>query len=252
MSFNSFGLPQPTLDPTDLLPAWAKALDSPLRDAWLAAWEAMCTEAWNSFADVLQAQQSPRYAEGTWLTYWGQIMRRPPAPGESETDYRARLLQAVDVVTPEALLTIIDYIVGLFGNFPFGVVEPAVDCARCTTDAVTPLFASYAQPDTTRLLMTLPAGATLSQQIAGMYTQPIAATPLFELFLPFNANDQTVAAHAQQLSDSHQTANDYVQFAYCTVAVDSLFAQLYNEIEARRGGGVSWSAYVDPYLRSAK
>jgi hypothetical protein len=213
----------------------------------------MCTEAWNDYGAVLQAQQTPRYAEDVWLAYWGQIMRRPPAPGEAQSDYRARLLQSVAVVTPAALLGIISYLVNQFiDDVIYGAVEPAVDAAYVTLADGSAPFASYCQPDTQRLLATLPDDTQINQRVAGMYAQPLTTQPLFELFLPFNAADQTITSHCVSADDGTGAGPfDYAMFGYADPGVDSLADQMYNEIEGRRGGGVSWSIYIDPYLRSA-
>lgn len=137
------GLLWETLDDLKgLLPAVLRGGTSALRDAWLQAWGTGALGAQSSVGFALEAQASPRFADGLWLDAWGELLSRPRAPDESDSDYRARLMTSPDLVSPSAVKAAVDSIVASLGLPPVIYNEPAVDEAFCgpatTSDQVNP------------------------------------------------------------------------------------------------------------------
>lgn len=125
-----------------LLPAVLRNGTSNLRDAWLQTWgqEALGAQATVGF--TFEAQASPRYAEGLWLDAWGNLLGRRRTPGESDQDFRARLMTTPDLVSPAAIKSAVNNIVAAAGALPVIYNEPAVDQAYCgpstTSDPTNP------------------------------------------------------------------------------------------------------------------
>lgn len=111
-------------------PSWARKGTSALRDAFLQTWAQMINELWVRYSAVLEAQATPRFAEGIWLDSLGQLLGKPRAPGEDDPTYRGRLLIAIDVVSPVAIKAAINTVFTTFypniaQNFIYN--EPSID-----------------------------------------------------------------------------------------------------------------------------
>lgn len=106
----------PVHDPAELarqfLPAYAQKGDDPLRDAVLAAVATQHNVTHAEAAMLLDAQTSPSGAWGDLLDGWGDELGRPRLPSEEDGPYRARLLEAQDAVTPEAIVTAVRRVLG--------------------------------------------------------------------------------------------------------------------------------------------
>lgn len=90
-----------------LLPEWMRESDSPARDAIADA----CVVAFNRQASAHAAHaasSSPQFATGSRLDLVGSHM--PRAAGESDADYRTRLIEADEMPTPRSILAAIDRI----------------------------------------------------------------------------------------------------------------------------------------------
>lgn len=114
-----------------LLPAILRGGSSTLRDAWLQTWGQAALVAQSRFGFVLDAQISPRFAEGLWLDAWGVLLGKPRAPDEVDSDYRARLMTGVDLVSPTAIKAAVNAVIQTSGSIPVIYNEPAVDQAYC-------------------------------------------------------------------------------------------------------------------------
>jgi hypothetical protein len=115
-------------DLLQLLPAVLRSGSSALRDTWLQVWGQAVLIGQSRVGYVLEAQASPRFADGLWLDAWGRLLGKPRISDEADCDYRARLLTGVDLLTPKAIKAAVSNIVGLT---PVVYNEPAVDQAFC-------------------------------------------------------------------------------------------------------------------------
>jgi len=124
----------PTLqDLQRLLPAFTRGGTSALRDAWLQVFGQMAATMQARYGFVLEAQESPRFAEGVWLDMFGNLLGKPRTANESDLDYRARLLIPVDIVSPTAIKTAINNALTQFlPNFTGSIIynEPGIDMAH--------------------------------------------------------------------------------------------------------------------------
>lgn len=129
-------------DLLQLIPAVLRSGSSVLRDAWLQTWGQAALVAQSRFGFVLEAQASPRFAEGLWLDAWGALLGKPRAMSEVDSDYRARLMTGVDLVSPTAIKTAVNAVLAAAGSIPVIYNEPAVDQAFCgpatTSDPINP------------------------------------------------------------------------------------------------------------------
>ncbi len=114
-----------------LLPSVLRKGTSTLRDAWLLVWGTEALTAQTRFGFVLAAQESPRFAEGLWLDAWGNLLGKPRTLDEIDSDYRARLMIGVDLVSPTAIKTALNALVASYNFAPLIYNEPAVDMAFC-------------------------------------------------------------------------------------------------------------------------
>jgi hypothetical protein len=242
--------PAPTLDAMlELLPGWARELSSPVRDGLLAAWRAMGNHLWARIGQLLAAGGSPRCAEGVWLEAWGVEFRRAKVPGESDGQYRARLLNPPDVVSPTAIREAVEAIASEEGVDEVLFLEPAIDAMFAAPNDNGP-WECWLQPATGRLW---PTDSTRSSNRYGLYAVPVTARALFWIVLP---GDPGADASAFAAPNDSSTILDFVGststvFVYAFRAADLLLERIASEIEARRGGGVVWFGLYDPFLLNA-
>lgn len=151
-----------------LLPAVLRSGSSNLRDTWLQVWGQAALVAQSKFGFVLEAQQTPRYAEGLWLDAWGKLLGKPRAPDEIDSDYRARLMTGVDLLTPTAIKAAVANIVGLT---PVVYNEPAVDQAFCGPATTSDPASQNASKQTIGSLQTWFAFTQPQVPLSGVATQ---------------------------------------------------------------------------------
>lgn len=114
-----------------LMPAVLRGGTSLVRDAWLQTWGQAALAAQSRFGFVVEAQASPRFAEGLGLDAWGELLNLPRGPGEIDGDYRARLMNPADLVSPAAIKAAVNAILAA-ASLPAVIYnEPAVDQAFC-------------------------------------------------------------------------------------------------------------------------
>lgn len=114
-----------------LLPAVLRKGSSTLRDVWLQTWGAVVLQAQADAGFVLEAQASPRFADGLWLDSWANTLGHPRTPGEDDAALRARLMGNSDLVSPTAIKGIVNTVVAAANEPPVIYNEPAVDQAFC-------------------------------------------------------------------------------------------------------------------------
>lgn len=243
-----------------LLPARIAALaPAPLRDALAAAWGAIANLAQARIGQHLARVQSPRSADGAWLDdVWGVLFKLGRAPGESDADYRARLLAQFDVVSPAALDAAIAAVVARFTPVAPVVLEPAVDALFAAPNDTGP-WVGWAQPPTARLWADyLPTDGAH----AGAYAVPVVTGALFWVVLPGAAGDGEPAPYAEPDAWPTDTpydapadylgADDAHAGAYAYGPDGVLLEALATEVEARRAGGVPWLGMTDQNLFNAR
>jgi len=201
-----------------LLPAFARRGDSPVRAAYLAALRKALNFCWAQWGQVLAAQKSARYAWGPWLDIWGELLKRTRVVGEEDPQYRERLLTPIDMVTPAALKKAIFAIADQVSLFDPLIVEPAEAMMFFSDDAGTMPWQDYWQPDDSRIWRTLADGSTAVRQ--GAYWGP----------------DSEAATFWIVLAEDPQTDGSY------------LSDRIVSEVEQRRAAGVAWLLLVDPAM----
>jgi len=126
-------------DLLSLLPGAFRGGSSAIRDTLLQTWGEMANAMWARASFVLEAQQSPRFADTSWLDVWGDIFKKARLAAEDDPTYRARLLAPVDVVTPNAIKPAVIAIAQQYTQLA-PVFFETVDAAFCgpatTSDAV--------------------------------------------------------------------------------------------------------------------
>lgn len=128
-------------DLDSLVPAVFRSFASPPRDAMLQTWGAGSNAAYASSVRALDKRLSPRFADGDDVDEWGDIYGRKRAPQESTPDYRARLLQPFDVITPDAIQAVVRALVAEITTFPPAFLEPTVDALfLCNATASDPVI----------------------------------------------------------------------------------------------------------------
>lgn len=225
------------------------------RDAVLAMLGDVSNEEWARFAHVLEAQQSPRFADGEWLDWWGDQLGRKRQPGETETAFRARLLSPPAVITPAAIKGAVDSIVATFTDSKAIYLEPAIDAAFCAPLGST--WNAFAQSETKRLLSDYPDAAYTNPP---SYTTPITTGGLFWIVLPANSGDHDRAPFASPLSGGFTNDWQFVApvsptpswgYGYSSAATASLGELIISEVERRIAAGTAYAIYFDPLLFTA-
>lgn len=107
-----------TDDGLALLPGYARRVIGPPGVAVLEALGAIANKLWARSSIAIGQQQSPRFADAEWLNWWGELFHRPRAPGESDADYRARLMIPLKTITPNAIRGVLNALVAGAGFAP--------------------------------------------------------------------------------------------------------------------------------------
>lgn len=159
-------------DLLNLLPAVFRTGSLADRDAVLTMLGTVSNTVWARSSFVLDAQKSPRFAEGAWLDDWGERLGRKRQPTEADPAYRARLLSPPDMITPSAIKAAVDGVVAQFTPLRAIYLEPAVDAAYCQPATASDDIIANSNSD--------PAAASYAGQAHGVtatwaaFTQPIA------------------------------------------------------------------------------
>ena len=245
--------PYPLIDDlAKLLPAWMRDKRTDVTNAMLLAWGAMCLYAWAKYGQTTLALVSPRFAAGAWLDEWGNWYKRPRQPGESDGQFRARLLTPPQVVTPSAIRTAIDAIVAEYTPQKAAYLEPAEDAMFCKPLALGWSWACFVQPSNQRLWGHDPLAP---HRTWGAYTTPKTPLPRLWIVLPGIGRGIGSSAYAappnNALSSSYCTAVASNAFAYAFAGGISLIDKVFSEIQARRASGVLALVFHDPLVGSA-
>jgi len=225
--------PAPSLDALlALLPQWAADGDADLRDALLYAWGEMANALATGTTYFLGAQQTPRWASGAWLDWWGAILKRPriasSGTSESDDDYRARLLGPIDLISPVAVKAAIEALFAAGSPAHWRYVEPAEDAVFLAPTASPPTWAAWMQPD---------ANTTENISVTQSHKRLLAYYP-----------DQPAAIGAYFTSGVRRA--EFWIIGDGTES-DLVFDQVVAEVEAKRGGGVVWMFFDDSLLPTA-
>jgi hypothetical protein len=244
--------PVPSLDDAQkLLPGWAREFDSPVRDAMLAAWRAMANVLWARIGHLLARYISPRFASGAWLGDWGAALKRAKSD-ETEGQYRTRLLNPPQVVTPNAIQAAVDAVVAEYTPIKAVYLEPAVDAAFCSPVSGCD-WASFMQPSDTRLWADYPDNINPT---VGAYLVPVVNTPLLWVVLPVPGDGDDLA-FCVSLTATPVNPTDYISpdtagYGFMFPPGDSLFERVRSEVDQRRMVGVPWFAFSDSILSNAR
>jgi hypothetical protein len=259
----------PTLDDAlALLPAWARQLESPVRDALLAAWRAMANALQSAIGQRFARVTSPRSSDGKWLEEWGEIHHRAKVPGELEGAYRARLLEQGDVVSPNAIKAVVDALVAEVSPIAPVYLEPATDAIFWSTPDSP--WTAFWQPQSTRLWADYPdninptVGAYWAPAI-GQYGTETPGFGLFWIVLPGDASAGEPQMYWQP-NDGGPAGTQWGNLIYdpsffmplgsevgFVFSSDTpLLERVRSSVEPIHGGGVLWMAFGDPGITTAK
>lgn len=228
-----------------LLPARARRQGLALRDALLEAWGTMADAVWASISRTFGAQQGASNAGGRDLDdVWGEVTLRARIAGESDADYRARLLTPFDAVSPAAIKSIAAQLLArYFPLEPLVYIEPAADFAWVGSTSGGSL--SYVQPQNQKLW------ADGERPNAGGYVISADLIPEFWIIIPAPAGSDDLSPFVGTPTDADAFIGSLSITPVYVAQVDPpLLVELLTEIEARRGGGVVWRLIVDPTLLS--
>jgi len=244
-----------TSDLLSLLPGAFRGGEQIDRDAVLQMIGALSNEEWARVAFVLEAQQSPRFADGPWLDWWGDILGRRRQPGETEAAYRARLLVAFATITPDAIKGAVDAIVATLSKSKAIYEEPAIDAAFCGT--VDCAWQSFTQPANRRLLSNYPGAANASPP---SYAVPVTTGGLFWIILPADSAGYDRVPFASPLSGGFTDDWQFVApatspptwaYGYTAPATSSLGDLIISEVERRIASGTAYFILFDPLIANA-
>lgn len=167
--------PAPTLDDViALLPEWAQQIESELRDAVMGMVGDLANFQWARFGQAIARHQSPLFADGQWLDYWGKLLRRPRVANEDGGSYRARLLSVPDRISPNAIQRAVRADVTAVGGTPPAFEEPAADGPFISRVSPQSPWSAWIQPSNGRLWATYPDNVTC--RTPGAYIVPAIGT----------------------------------------------------------------------------
>lgn len=250
--------------PTDaevlrLLPAWVRRSPKRLRDAVVQAARRFWTRVQRRIGRVMGALQTPRNATGYGLAAHGDIRQRPQAPGETEPQYRERLLVRPKKITPNAIRAAVTELVLARDPVPPVLFEPATEGVFVQDDELTsPPWMCFVQPlDGPLLWAEMPDNPIR----AGVWIGPEAdvTRPVFVVFIagPLYELDPDVTVYNEHdsvagLEGAFAGADTGpVAWSFPGSEEPPLEEQVLREVEARRGAGVLWWMLIVPDLGGA-
>ena len=255
--------PAPNLADTQaLLPGWARSGTSAVRDAWLAAWGAVANTIWARTSFTLEAQQSPRFAEGTQLDEWGTRKQLPRTAGETDAAFRARLLFAQDVVSPNAIAAAYNAALAPYAataaipsshpalapDFTATYIEPATDALF--VGSTTAPWQAFVQSSTQRLWANYPdrpigtkVGAYVVEAIGGQGgTVKTPGIGRFWIVLPFDAGGDPASAPCCQATtypvEPPQSVQNYPYPVGALTTTPAIFATLETDYLSAAGAAM--------------
>lgn len=251
----------PTLDAAlELLPAWAREPDSDVRDALLSAWRDMANFVQAKVGHLLGAIATPRHAEGLWLAEFGDLYHRPKAPGESQGEYRARLLDQGDVVSPNAIKAAVDALVAKVSPIAPVYLEPATDAAFWAP--IEGPWSAFWQPTNLRLWAVYPDNINPT---VGAYWVPDVEYALFWIILPGDPSAGELQVYYQPddagpagtqwptlINDPSFVMPIGAETGFIFDSDTPLLEQIRSTVEPIRGDGVIWAAYGDAGIAGAR
>lgn len=251
--------PAPTIeDLLALLPAWAREAPSDVRDAIVAAWREVLIVLWARYGQVIARYYSPRFADGPWLDDpWGKLLQRPRAANESDADYRARLLDVVEKVSPNAIRNGVLAIYEATGSAVRpAFMEPTTDFvfANSTSDPDV-AWCAFVQSDQHRLWAMYPDNPNPH---VGVFVAYQPTPPEFWVIAPGTAMIDTTSAYASSITTPW---TDFVSDVATlwpdsdlrfVDAVEPILDRVISDVEGRRAFGVRFALLVDPLLLGAK
>ena len=241
-------------DLVKLLPSWLRGYRTSISDAVLLAWGAMVLFAWARYGQASLALVSPRHAAGAWLDEWGRWYKRPRQPGETDGQYRARLLTPSQVVTPAAIRTAVDSIVAQYTVEKAAYLEPSDDAMFCKAANLGWQWSCFAQPSTQRLWGYDPLRVTNLKW--GAYTTPAQSLPRLWIVLPGVGRSSGQSAFAAKNPGASNAsfcspASPVAPWAYVFSTGLSLIEKVFSEVMSRKASGVLVFVFHDPLIASA-
>ena len=240
---------------TALLPSYAQGDGAgSMRDALLNTMRALAVKVWADTGIELNQFVSPRYASGGMLDVWGRVLLNPRAVGESDGQYRTRLLTPIAGITPNAIKAAVLAVAARF-NAKVAFQEPASDCIFAAGDDPNgQAWWGYVQPDNAILWSTDP---TVQNTTDGVFVSPDRAGATFFIAMQLGAGADGVTPFA--LADDDVTTTDAncflsdgtVDWGFAGFDGDPMEIQVVAEVERRRAFGISWMLIENPYLNAA-
>jgi hypothetical protein len=250
-------------DAISLLPGVAQEAEGPVRDAVLQMIRKTANALWARAGRVLSALVSPRFAVGTWLDDWGNLLKRRRRPLETDGEYRARLMSTMDMLTPAAIRRTLD---AIYAGEPFRrpvMMEPATDWIFCQDADTDSAWLAYVQGQDARLWADYPDNPNPHCGVMACYADNPAE---FWVICPGDALLDETAAFAVHEATVDEDEDDPVWVDHVSDEtplwvdldlrfadpVENLIDKVLSEIEARRAAGVRWVLWIDPLLENAR
>lgn len=261
----------PVSDGTSVLAEYSNAHKAPVTATVRDALNAAFAEIHKAYQDAVGedfAQVDPLRATGDFLTELALEHSISPGVGESASSVRERIFNARDIVTPQAIVDAVNAIMAPYTSIQCQLVEPEMDgvfiddgtaVGNCFiyTEAIKadPHYPDRyyaddsAENDGFALTNNLPGGAILSAGYPRNFhlRLPELAASDADFSFVIDGSDEIMA-----IFDGSQDALADVSsnnFAFDTSKTsDEVYALIVGTVESLKGQGISWSAYVDPYL----
>jgi hypothetical protein len=244
----------PVSGPEDVLAEFARPHrtpeSAPVRDAFVAAWDAgQC--AYQNISARAAAQTDPMRATGEYQRSFAEERGIIPGANESEESVRARLFRAPEIVTPNAIRKTVNAIIADFADAECTVSELDLDGqfihdGTATWDSFCGAEPNYPDRYYDERPWLQPGGAVPSSGDERNFLMRIPVLDTIEDYIPFVhdgdaewdgvfVHDGTAAWDGHAVFEDPKTAEDLYRFIIGTV----------NSI---KGQGIPWTLVADPTL----
>lgn len=249
----------PVTEPADVLAEFPRPhrnpQSAPVRDAFAAGWDAGL-RAYQNIAARAAAQSDPMRATGEYQRSFAEERGIIPRANESEESVRARLFQATDIVTPNAIRKVINDLLADYTDKECAVHELDLDgwfvhdSTASEWDSFVGVEPDYPDRYYADRPWLEPPGAIPAWGNKRTFTMRIPPLEENDATVSYLLDDADGIFVGDGTNASGSEADGSVAFSVFVnpQTADDLYRMVVGAVETIKGQGMPWSLIVDPSL----
>lgn len=259
------GIPlTPTVTSADVLgtlPTEVRAsTQAPVRDAFVAAFTAGLA-AYETLAARTAALSDPLRSTGDYLREHAELRGVVPARGESDASIQSRMFAAPLIVTPNAIVSVVNALIAPYTSKLLTLFEPELDGLFICDGSVDygfigvdPTHLDRLYPDDSvvngmYIPQSSPGGAAPSNGYPRTFVMRVPALEGADDLFAFvgDAYEDTFITDGTVSDDPYVSNTDGYVFAN-TLTTEELYSTIIGTVERIKGQGISWTLFIDTTL----